>query len=142
MSWYVKVLRQYVDFHGRARRREFWMFVLVSVIVAVVLGLVDVILGTDDAIGVRGNRDGIVNGLFVFPSSTGLISGIYVLATFLPSLAVLVRRLHDRDHTGWWVLVLLVPVIGFVVMLVFTVLDGMRGPNRHGADPKQPVPAY
>lgn len=141
VSWYLKVLGQYADFHGRARRREFWMFVLVTVIVAVVLGLVDVALGTDDAIGVR-NRSGIFGGPFVFPSSSGLISGIYVLLTFLPSLAVLVRRLHDRDHTGWWVLVLLVPVIGFVVLLAFTALDGDRGTNRHGADPKPALPAY
>lgn len=137
MNWYVKVLSQYVGFHGRARRREFWMFVLVTAIVAVVLGLVDVLLGTDAAIGARdGARIGIFNGLFVFPSSTGLISGIYVLATFLPSLAVLVRRLHDRDHTGWWVLILLVPVIGFIVMLVFTASDTRPGPNRYGADPR------
>ena len=137
MSWYLKVLRQYVDFQGRARRREFWMFVLVTAIVAVVLGIVDVLLGTDAAIGVRdGARIGIFNGLFVFPSSTGLISGIYVLATFLPSLAVLVRRLHDRDHTGWWVLVLLVPVIGFIVMLFFTISESRPEPNRYGADPR------
>lgn len=136
MSWYVKVLRQYVDFQGRARRREFWVFVLVTLIVAVVLQLADVLLGTDGMIGMRdGARSSVLNGLFVFPTGAGLISGLYVLATFLPSLAVLVRRLHDRDHTGWWVLILLVPIIGFVVMLLFTISESRREPNRYGADP-------
>jgi uncharacterized membrane protein YhaH (DUF805 family) len=138
VSWYLKVLNQYVDFRGRARRREFWMFWLVTVIVVAVLGVIDSLLHTDNAMGAQ-HRNGIFDGIFLFPSSVGLISGIYVLLTFLPTLAVMVRRLHDRDHTGWWVLILLIPIIGFLVMLVFTLSEGTRGPNRHGADPKAAV---
>lgn len=151
MQWYLKVLRQYVDFNGRARRKEYWMFALFTVIVSIVLTILDRLLGL--------NAGGF-----------GLLSGLYGLAVLLPSLGVSVRRLHDTGRSGWWLLVLLpvlavealvvvfglappatppplgilgiialVGIIGFVgaiVLTVFQATDGNRGPNNYGPDPK------
>ena len=119
MGWYLEALKKYAVFSGRSRRKEYWYFVLFSVIVSLVLSAVDAILGT-------------------FSSSTnvGLLGGIYGLAIIIPSIAVSVRRLHDIDRTGWWVLISLVPVIGTIILLVFAVLDGTPGQNRFGPNPK------
>jgi uncharacterized membrane protein YhaH (DUF805 family) len=106
-------------FGGRSRRKEYWYFVLFSVIVSLVLSAVDALLGT-----------------FGSSANVGLLSGIYGLAIIIPSIAVSVRRLHDIDRTGWWVLISLVPVIGTIVLLVFAVLDGTPGQNRFGPNPK------
>jgi uncharacterized membrane protein YhaH (DUF805 family) len=110
MESYLKVLREYATFSGRARRREYWMFVLVNIIVAVALSLIDGVL-----------FDGAM-----------LLSGLYWLAILVPSLAVGVRRLHDTGRSGWWLLISLVPVVGGLVLFVFTVLDGDPGPNAYG----------
>jgi uncharacterized membrane protein YhaH (DUF805 family) len=138
VSWYVKVLKQYVDFSGRARRREYWMFVLINVVILIVLSLIDTLLGTG---GFRATSGG---GSFYAANSLGLLSGLYTLAVLLPSIAVTVRRLHDTDRTGWWILLGFIPIIGGIVLLVFYVLEGTRGPNRYGPDPKAvaPTPAY
>ena len=138
MSWYVKVLKQYVDFSGRARRREYWMFVLINVVILIVLSLIDTLLGTG---GFRVTSGG---GSFYAANSLGLLSGLYTLAVLLPSIAVTVRRLHDTDRTGWWILLGFIPIIGGIVLLVFYVLEGTRGPNRFGPDPKtvEQAPAY
>jgi uncharacterized membrane protein YhaH (DUF805 family) len=130
MNWYVKALKQYVDFSGRARRREYWMFVLVNVVIVIVLSVVDTLLGTG---GFRATAGG---GSFYAANSLGLLSGLYTLAVLLPSIAVAVRRLHDTDRSGWWFLLGFVPIIGGIVLLVFYVLEGTRGPNRFGPDPK------
>ncbi|MEP7045021.1 MAG: DUF805 domain-containing protein [Dokdonella sp.] len=119
MDWYVGVLKQYFAFEGRARRKEYWMFTLINVIISIVLMGVDHVLGTLSA-----------------TSGIGLLGGIYALAVLLPSLAVSVRRLHDTDRSGWWLLICLVPLIGGIVLLVFMCLEGTRGTNRFGADPK------
>ncbi|MEJ3746848.1 DUF805 domain-containing protein [Actinomycetes bacterium KLBMP 9797] len=112
------VLSQYVQFGGRARRAEYWWFVLFSVLVGIVTSILDLALGTD------------------FEGSGGLFNLIANLALLLPSLAVAVRRLHDTDRSGWWILIALIPLIGAIVLLVFFVQDGTPGPNRFGADPK------
>ena len=119
MDWYLKVLKQYAVFSGRARRKEYWFFVLFSVIISVVLGFID------SAIGTASKETG-----------GGLLSGIYALAVLIPSIAVTVRRLHDTDRSGWWILIVLVPLIGWIVLLVFMVLDGTPGDNRFGPSPK------
>ena len=123
MGWYIEALKKYAVFGGRSRRKEYWYFVLFSVIVSLVLSAIDALLGT-------------------FSSSTnvGLLGGIYGLAIIVPSIAVSVRRLHDIDRTGWWVLIHLVPVIGSIVLLVFAVLDGTPGENRFGSNPKGSTP--
>ena len=119
MSWSIAALKKYAVFGGRSRRREYWYFVLFSTVISLVLTILDRITGT-------------------FDSSTGfgLLSGIFTLAILVPSIAVLVRRLHDTDRTGWWVLILLVPLIGAIVLIVFAVQDSTPGSNRFGPNPK------
>jgi uncharacterized membrane protein YhaH (DUF805 family) len=136
MNWYLKVLKQYVDFGGRARRTEFWMFTLFNVIISIALAVVDALLfGSGSFAAVSGGVSASVN--------LGLLGTIYSLAVLLPSLAVTVRRLHDTDRSGWWILIGLVPLVGGIVLLVFMVLEGTRGPNSHGPDPKAvAAPAY
>ncbi|MGS4346288.1 DUF805 domain-containing protein [Myroides odoratus] len=112
---FINILKNhYTDFNGRARRTEFWSFTLVSVIISIILGIVDMILGM---IGI------------------GFTGYIYSLAVLLPSLAVLVRRLHDTGKSGWWLLLLLTG-IGSLVLLYFACLEGTAGPNEFGEDPK------
>ena len=120
MSWYLEALKKYAVFSGRARRMEYWYFVLFNLIVAFVLALIDTLLGTTTGV-----------------SSFGLLSGIYGLAVLIPTLAVLVRRLHDIDRTGWWILINLIPLVGTIVLLVFALTPGTPGSNRFGLDPKQ-----
>jgi uncharacterized membrane protein YhaH (DUF805 family) len=120
MSYYLEALKKYAVFSGRSRRMEFWYFVLFNIIVAVVLALIDTLLGTTTGV-----------------SSFGLLSGIYSLAVLIPTLAVTVRRLHDIDRTGWWILINLIPLIGTIVLLVFELTPGTPGSNRYGPGPKQ-----
>lgn len=119
MNWYLKVLRNYFGFSGRARRKEYWMFVLFNIIVSIVLLFADSMLGTMDA-----------------QSGWGVLSGIYSLLVLIPSLAVSVRRLHDLDRSGWWLLLALVPLIGGIVLLIWFCMDGTQGDNRFGPSPK------
>lgn len=114
MNWYISVLKQYAVFSGRARRTEYWMFVLCNVIVMLLLSMVDKLIGGDKE----------------------LISSIYSLAVLLPSSAVAARRLHDTDRSGWWLLLGLIPIIGTLVLIYFMVCNGQQGPNRFGDDPK------
>jgi uncharacterized membrane protein YhaH (DUF805 family) len=118
MQWYLKVLRQYVDFTGRARRTEYWMFILFSFIILIVLGVLDNLMG-----------------MAFVPGSYGPLGLIYILAVFLPSLGVGVRRLHDTGRSGWWMLLAPIPLVG-IVLIVFLAIEGDRGPNAYGPDPK------
>ena len=139
MNWYLKVLKQYVDFSGRARRTEFWMFWLFNIIAVIVLTVLENLIGL-------GSFRGAASGTGVsFTTSFGVLSGIYSLAVLLPALGVAVRRLHDTDRSGWWILIGLIPFVGGIVLLVFYCLAGTPGPNKHGADPKGVLsagPAY
>jgi len=119
VSWYIEAFKKYAVFSGRSRRKEYWYFVLFNVIAAVVLSLIDMLLGT-----------------FSSSSNIGLLSGIYSLAVIIPTLALSVRRLHDTDRSGWWILIGLVPLIGSIVLLVFYVMDSTPGQNRFGPNPK------
>lgn len=119
MDWYINVLRNYVGFGGRARHKEFWMFMLVNIIFAFVLGVLDKMLGWQRAGG------------------EGVLTTIYAILVFLPSWAVQFRRLHDTDRTAWWLVLLLIPVIGWLVIILFSCQDGTPGENRFGPDPKQ-----
>ncbi len=146
MDWMLLPLRRYADFTGRSRRMEFWMFAVLNVIVYAVLGvLVFGLMGGGEAM--MGSIDpanplAIYGSLF---SGAGLLFVAWWLATLVPSIAVGVRRLHDRDMSGWWYLGFIVlsfiPLIGFVASiayLVFMFLPGTVGPNRFGPDPKDP----
>jgi uncharacterized membrane protein YhaH (DUF805 family) len=119
VSWYLEALKKYAVFHGRSRRAEYWYFVLFNLIVAIVLAAIDSLLGT-----------------FSSAQNIGLLSGIYSLAVLIPTLAVTIRRLHDIDRSGWWILINLVPLIGTIVLLVFALMDGTPGDNRYGPNPK------
>jgi uncharacterized membrane protein YhaH (DUF805 family) len=120
LSWYLEALKKYAVFSGRSRRREYWYFVLFNIIVTIVLGWIDALLGTSSS----------------YAAGAGLLSGIYSLAVLIPTLAVTVRRLHDIDRSGWWILIGLVPLIGAIVLLVFALLDSTPGDNQYGPNPK------
>ena len=119
MKWYLKVLSQYSDFGGRARRAEYWYFVLFNILFSFVAVMIDNIIGM--AIGGMGY---------------GLITIIYSLALFIPSLAVGIRRLHDTGKSGWYILLGLIPIVGGIIILVFLLMEGDRGENAYGPDPK------
>ena len=119
MSWYLKVLKNYAGFSGRARRQEYWFFALFNFIIAAALIFVDALIGT-----------------FNPQTGMGALSGLYSLAVFIPTFAVTVRRLHDTSRTGWWLLLVFLPLIGAIVLLVFMFLDSTSGTNEYGPDPK------
>lgn len=119
MNWYLKCLKQYADFNGRARRKEYWMFFLFNFIFALLAVLLDNILGTSNPeVGV------------------GVIYGLYILLVLIPGLAVTVRRLHDIGKSGWMILVALIPIAGPIWLLVLTVTDSEQGNNQYGPNPK------
>ncbi|MDO9337482.1 MAG: DUF805 domain-containing protein [Caulobacteraceae bacterium] len=132
MDQMIAPLRKYADFHGRATRTEFWMFFLfrVLLVVAFVVPFV-IIVGISDRDS-NGGPIGILASLWL-----GLACLVY-LALIIPELAVTVRRLHDQDLSGWFVLLGLVPMGGFVVF-IFMLLKGTNGTNRHGPDPRAPT---
>lgn len=118
MDWYIKVLRNYVGFGGRARRKEYWMFILVNLIFTGVLGILDKMLGLKVA------------------GEEGTLTTLYGLLMFLPCWAVQFRRLHDTDRSAWWLLLVLIPIIGWLVILAFNCQNGTAGVNKYGTDPK------
>lgn len=124
MEWYVKVLKQYAEFEGRARRKEYWMFTLVHILIIMALQAGMVMLGGMNP-----------------ESSIGLVImsllGLYSLGVFIPSLAVAVRRLHDTGRSGWWLLIGFVPIIGAIILIVFMVQDSQPGANQYGDNPKE-----
>lgn len=125
-------LRRYADFSGRSRRKEYWMFTLGILIVFTIVSAV--VGGIAGALGGATNSSNGVAGLGL--AGMGIL-GLMGLAIIIPSLAVQVRRLHDQDRTGWWILIGFIPYLGGLVMLVFMCLPGTRGPNSYGPDPKQ-----
>jgi uncharacterized membrane protein YhaH (DUF805 family) len=119
MNWYLEVLKKYAEFNGRARRKEYWMFFLISTVISIILAVIDSFTGTISE-----------------EAGLGLFSGIYALAVLIPGLSVTVRRLHDTDRSGWWILIGLIPVIGGIALLIFMVLDSTPGGNQYGPNPK------
>jgi uncharacterized membrane protein YhaH (DUF805 family) len=121
MSWYLEVLKKYAVFAGRSGRSEFWYFMLFNFVVYVVLYIVDSAAGTT-----LGSNTGY-----------GVISGIYALAVLLPGLGVEIRRLHDTDRSGWWVLLGAIPIVGTIVLIVYWAQEGDSDTNQYGASPDQ-----
>ena len=117
MNWYLKVLKQYFDFEGRARRKEFWMFNLFSLIISY--------------------------GIMALSFATGIdalmyLSYVYSLIVFLPALGVSVRRLHDVGKSGWFIFISLIPIIGTIWLIVLLCTDSVEGSNEYGSNPKNP----
>jgi uncharacterized membrane protein YhaH (DUF805 family) len=119
MEWYLKVLRQYADFNGRARRKEYWMFVLFNMIFALVA------IGLDYAIFIS-----------YLDMTFGFIYFVYLLAIIVPALAVTIRRLHDTGKSGWMIFVALIPLIGGIWLLILYIQDSTPGTNQYGPNPK------
>tara|TARA_Y100001933_G_scaffold61813_1_gene61992 strand:+ start:138 stop:509 length:372 start_codon:yes stop_codon:yes gene_type:complete len=122
MEWYLKVMRDnYANFNGRARRKEYWMFYLFLFLFALLAGFVLAIL-------------------FELGESVATIAAIlavvWYLAHLVPALAVTVRRLHDTGKSGWFYLFAFIPYIGSLIIFIFTVIEGDKGDNKYGPDPK------
>ncbi len=126
MKYYLDVIKNYVKFDGRARRKEYWMFVLFNVIFSFVASIIDSVAGLNYTSS--GNSYGY--------ASVGIISSLYSLAVLLPSIGVGIRRLHDIGKSGWWLLICLVPLAGPIWLLVLLATNGVVGENQYGSDPK------
>jgi uncharacterized membrane protein YhaH (DUF805 family) len=112
MDYFTDALKKYADFTGRTRRKEYWMFILIYLIINIVLA----VLGLD------------------------IISMLVGLALLVPSISIAARRLHDTGRTGWWQLIALIPIVGFIILIVFLAQDGHET-NDYGDNPKSDVPA-
>ena len=137
MSLMFEPLRKYATFAGRARRKEYWLWQLFMGVLFSALYMW--LFSTLSTLGNAGVTD--LDAVMVTPAARLPLSaiGIAGLALFLPSLAVQVRRLHDSDKSGWWVLLGLTG-IGSLILLILNLIDGTHGPNQHGADPKGRAP--
>ena len=129
MNWMMLPYKRYFEFRGRSQRREFWLFSLFCFGVSLAV------------MAVFGSPYGAWNGTsFAGGTQLGatgsLLRGAFGLFNLIPSLAVGVRRLHDIDRSGWWLLLYFVPIVGWLILLVFFCLDGTFGSNRYGYDPK------
>ena len=113
MNWYLEVLRNYATFSGRSRRMEYWMFALINAIIGLAISSIEILAG-----------------------GPGIIGVLYGLAVFIPGIAVTVRRLHDINRSGWWLLILLIPLIGAVIILIFMIFDSQSNMNKYGNNPK------
>ena len=98
MNWYFRVWQKYGEFSGRARRKEYWMFVLFNILISMVLGFID--------------------GLLIASSGIMFLTYLYMFAVIIPSLAVAVRRLHDTGKSGWYILLSFIPIVGSIILLV------------------------
>lgn len=128
MEYMIMPIKRYADFQGRSRRKEYWMFVLFQLLLMVPVVLILSLLGGLDADG-----ESTLGGILL------IIFGLIYLGVFLiPGLAVQVRRFHDQDKSGWFILLGFIPYIGSIVVLVFMCLEGTGGSNRFGPDPKDP----
>ena len=125
IHWYLQVLKKYIVFSGRARRNEFWMFQIFNTLTFIIFPIIStifpIIIGWDlDLI------------LIVY----GLSMGLYGLGTLIPSLAVSIRRLHDTGRSGWWLLIGLMPLVGWILTLIWYLSDSEVGENKYGPNPK------
>jgi uncharacterized membrane protein YhaH (DUF805 family) len=116
--WKKVVLENYANFTGRARRAEFWWYFLANLVISFVFNIVDAVIGSGMGAGI------------------GVFGLIYSLAVIVPGLAVGVRRLHDTDKSGWWLLIALIPLVGIIVLIVFFATDAPPGANKYGVSEK------
>lgn len=113
MEFFIRAYKNYANFSGRDTRQQFWMFYLFYVIASIILNVIDSVIDTG-----------------------GLLAGIFSLASFLPAISITTRRLHDIGKSGWWQLIVLIPLIGLIVLIVFMVKEGVVGDNQFGNDPR------
>ncbi|MDR0874052.1 MAG: DUF805 domain-containing protein [Prevotellaceae bacterium] len=123
MNWYLKVLKQYADFSGRARRTEYWMYTLFNVIAIFILAILMVLLA--------------LTGSSVLAAAGTILYYLYALAVLVPSLAVCVRRLHDIGKSGWFYFIGFIPFVGIIILLVWLCTDSQPGANNWGENPKE-----
>lgn len=119
MKWYLQVLKKYADFKGRARRKEYWMFVLFNWIFAITFGIIDITV------------------IDLSPLGYGILHPLYCLIMVVPSIAVAVRRLHDIGKSGWYYLIFLIPLVGAIILIAWFCKEGEQGTNQWGSNPKQ-----
>lgn len=115
MNFFIDAVKNYANFSDRATRQQYWMYYLFYIIFSIVLTLLDMGLG-----------------LFDPETGMGLFSTIFSLGLLIPSIAILARRLHDIGRSGWWILLIVIPLIGFIVLLIFTLIDSEREENKWG----------
>jgi uncharacterized membrane protein YhaH (DUF805 family) len=115
MNWYMHVLQNYFKFDGRARRAEYWTFFLINVAISIALTLVGNVIGTT------------------------MLPNIYGLAVLIPGIAVAIRRMHDTGRSGWWLLIGLIPLLGWIAVIYFLAQDSEPGDNQYGPNPKTGV---
>jgi len=127
MDWMLMPLRRYAEFSGRSRRKEYWMFTLFNVLIALFVGLVTLVM----AVSVSSE-----SAMMLVVTPVLILWFLLSLALIVPGIAVTIRRLHDTDRSGWTLLLALIPLIGPIVLLVFYCTQGTPGPNRFGPDPK------
>lgn len=116
LDWYLKPWQAYATFSGRAQRMEYWTFFFVNFAIFILLGILGTVPG--------------------FETAAAIVYLLFLIATFLPSLAVAVRRLHDIGRSGWWVLLAFIPIIGTITLIVMLVFDSQEGENIYGPNPK------
>ncbi|MFG2118766.1 DUF805 domain-containing protein [Streptomyces sp. NPDC048710] len=116
MSWFIEALKKYAVFGGRARRKEYWLFMLFAWIIYVALATVGAVAHAPYIVGIA-------------------------VVFLLPALGVTVRRLHDTGRSGWWIFIGMIPLIGSIVLLVFYCSDSQAGANKYGPNPKE-APAF
>jgi uncharacterized membrane protein YhaH (DUF805 family) len=128
IEWYKKVVfENYSNFKGRARRSEYWYFALANGLISILFIIVGSIIG-----GILGDAiTGLIIGYSLF--------GLYTLATLLPALGVIVRRLHDVDKSGWFYFIAFIPFVGGIWLLILFCTEGTHGPNQYGPDPKNEI---
>ena len=119
MEWFLKALNNYAVFQGRAQRSEYWFFALFYVLISILAAILDGILGTFNA-----------------ETGIGAFGLLVTLALLIPSISVGVRRLHDIGRSGWWLLIGLIPLIGWIILIVFATLDSEPAVNQYGPNPK------
>lgn len=129
MEWYLKVMRDnYANFKGRARRKEYWMYTLIfTVLLIALMTIMFSVLSFSDETGIESGP-----GVYL----TVILVIVFLFAHFIPSIALTVRRLHDTGKSGWWYLIVFVPYLGNFVIFIFTLIDGDRGDNKYGSNPK------
>jgi uncharacterized membrane protein YhaH (DUF805 family) len=131
MEWMVLPYKRYADFSGRSRRLEYWLFTLFYVLVIAALIILAVAL---EPSWQTGEASG--DGLGAASMAILILLGVFVVGSIIPGIAVTVRRFHDQDKSGWMYLLSFIPYVGGLILLVFMCIEGTRGDNSYGPDPK------